>query len=285
MRIRVSDAVTQPARVVNEDGWVDSGGQLWVLDGASGLTSVPVTDGPTDAAWLVDRARIIIEQRAARPSADGLVGTLAAIVGDVESFLPSATSAPAHELPSASLVAIAIESNELHVLTLGDCRLILRTPGDTARVIDDASVLDRLDGGAIELLAAEQRRTGTPIDIARASIADLLRRNRDRLNGPDGYHALAPGLDVADIARHRIPVCAGTTGLLVSDGFYRLIDTFNVHDADGLLDAVAKEGAATVLDQLRVMEADDPEGHRFPRLKRSDDATAVAFEIIADAEA
>lgn len=281
MRLHVTDAVTQPAKVVNEDGWVGAGQQLWVLDGASGLTSVPVTDGATDAAWLVDRARRVIEQRDSDRPADGLLGTLAAIVDDVESALPAPGSAHAHELPSASLVAVALEGDELHALTLGDCRLILRAPGGRAVIIDDASVLDRLDRGAIELLATEQRRSGVSLHDARASIADLLRSNRDLLNGPDGYRALAPGLDVGDVAQHRIAVAPGTTGLLVSDGFFRLVDTFHVMDAGELLDAVVSEGAEALLGRLRAIEADDPEGHQYPRLKRSDDATTVAFEVVA----
>lgn len=281
MRLQVTDAATQPAKVVNEDGWIAAGGQLWVLDGASGLTPVPVTDGATDAAWLVDRARRVIEQRDSDRPADGLLGTLAAIVDDIDAVLPSSSSAHAHELPSASLVAVALEGDVLHALTLGDCRLILRMSGGEAVVIDDASVLDRLDRGAIELLATEQRRSGASLDDARASIAGLLRSNRDLLNGPDGYHALAPGLDVGDVAQHRLAVTPGSTGLLVSDGFFRLVDTFHVMDPGELLDAVATQGTEALLGRLRAIEAQDPEGHRHARLKRSDDATAVAFEVVA----
>ncbi len=276
MQLRVTDAITRPSRAVNEDGWIGVENQIWVLDGASGLTSTPVTDGATDAAWLVERARTIIEGR----NESGLVETLAEIVNDIESRLPSASRTRAHELPSASLVAIALVGDELHVLTLGDCRLLLRPPGGEAQVIDDASVLDRLDGTAIELLSTTQRQSGAELDVAREEIGDLLRRNRDLLNRPDGYLALAPGLDVTDVAQHRFPVMEGTRGLLVSDGFYRLVDTFRHLDADGLVDSVGIVGADALLERLRAMEAEDPEGHRFPRLKRSDDATVVAFEVV-----
>lgn len=281
MRLQVIDAVTQPAHIVNEDGWVGAHDRLWVFDGASGLTSVVVTDGATDAAWLVQRASAIIEQRAVRRKVGGLLETLAFIVRDIGHSLLAPDSAQAHQLPSASLAAVALEGEELHALTLGDCRLLLQLPGGSVRVIDDASVLDRLDRGAIELLAAEQRRSGADLDVAREAISDLLRSNRDRLNSPDGYRALAPGLDVSDVAQHRIPVVPGTMGLLVSDGFYRLVDTFHLLDPDGLMDTVTTEGTVALLQRLRAVESDDPEGHCFPRLKRSDDATAVFFEVVA----
>lgn len=278
MRLHVRDAVTRPSHVVNEDGWVGIEDAIWVIDGASGLSPDRVTDGPSDAAWLVERARAVIE----RQDTTGLVDTLAAVVRDIAAALSVSKGSPAHELPSASLVAVTLDSPELEVLAMGDCRLILRSPGERARVIDDAATLDALDRGAIEALVAAQRSTGADLDVARESIRDLLRRNRDLLNHPGGYRALAPGLDVTEVAVRRVPVGTGTTGLLVSDGFYRLVDTFHVVDPDGLLDAVATSGVGPLLDELRRLEADDPEAHRFPRLKRSDDATAVAFEVVED---
>jgi serine/threonine protein phosphatase PrpC len=279
MRLRIQGAVSRPSRTVNEDGWVAARDQVWVLDGASGLTSRPVTDGATDAAWLVGTAQRVIEQG----TYGGLLATLAAIVREIDEALAGSSAAHPHELPSASLVAVELDGDALDVLTLGDCRLLLRSPDGGTQVLDDASVLDGLDRAAIELLADEQRRTGAGLDVARAAIGDLLRSNRDLLNGPDGYRALAPGLDVAEVPRHRIPIAPGTTGLLVSDGFYRLVDTFHVLDVDGLMDAMEADGADPLLDRLRAIEADDPDGARFPRLKRSDDATAVSFEVIASA--
>jgi serine/threonine protein phosphatase PrpC len=277
MRLRISDAATQPSGAVNEDGWIGFADQVWVLDGASGLAARPVTDGPTDAAWLVETARRVIEQR----TKGGLVSTLEEIVRDIDAGLAGSSVTHPHELPSASLVAVKLDGDQLDVLTLGDCRLLLRSPNGDTRVLDDSSVLDSLDRAAIELLADEQRRTGAALEVAREAIGDLLRSNRDLLNGPDGYRALAPGLDVANVARHRVPVTPGTRGLLVSDGFYRLVDVFHALDVDDLVDETARSGAESLIHRLRAIEAEDPEGIRYPRLKRSDDATAVSFEVNA----
>lgn len=280
MRLHVRDAVTRPSHVVNEDSWVGVEDAIWVMDGASGLSPDRVTDGPSDAAWLVERARAVI----GRQDASGLVDTLATVVRDIAAALSASGDSPAHELPSASLVAVTLDGPTLEVLALGDCRLILRSPGGRARVIDDAETLDALDRSAIEALVAAQRSTGADLDVARESIRDLLRRNRDLLNRPGGYRALAPGLEVTEVALRRVPVGTGTTGLLVSDGFYRLVDTFHVLDPDGLMDAVTVSGVGPLLDELRRLETNDPEAQRFPRLKRSDDATAVAFEVVEDGQ-
>jgi len=70
-------------------------------------------------------------------------------------------------------------------------------------------------------------------------------------------------------------------GLLVSDGFYRLVDTFRVYpDAPALLGAALERGLAALLAELRMLEDADPECIAYPRIKPKDDATVLLFEII-----
>jgi serine/threonine protein phosphatase PrpC len=278
MRLRVSDAISVAARETNEDGWLELDRQIWLLDGASGLMDRPITSGPTDAAWLVERALTIIS----RDRSEDLIAALASVVEQVERELALTSSAHAHELPSASLAAVQLTGGTLEVLTLGDCRLVIRRPHQRASSVDAADVLDRLDGTAIQSLVEEQQREDMDLDTARAAIAELLRSNRNRLNTPGGYQALAPGLDVSVLSTTMLEVTPGTVGLLVSDGFFRLVDTFHRFDLDGLIDAVQSSGTTALIKMLRAIEASDPRAREFPRLKLSDDATAVAFEIVVD---
>ena len=48
----------------------------------------------------------------------------------------------------------------------------------------------------------------------------------------------------------------------------------------GLIAAVAEQGLSALMDELRAVEADDPDGVRFPRFKQSDDATALFVEVV-----
>ncbi len=274
MRLQVIDSASSPAASVNEDGLVALEDELWVFDGATGLAEVSLMRGATDAAWLVDQAIEV----ASAASGGGLLVSLAGMVARLNSDLPAGR--PPHQVPSASLAAVRLRDDTLEVVTLGDCRLIIRHPGRPALSIDDAERLDALDRAAIERLVAARRQHGGDLSRARARIENLLRDNRDLLNQPDGYQALAPGLDTSAIKVHDVTVSAGTVGLLVSDGYFRLVDTFAHVDLEGLLDRTGELGAGAMIEELRRLEADDPEGERAPRLKRSDDATAVLFAVV-----
>lgn len=69
--------------------------------------------------------------------------------------------------------------------------------------------------------------------------------------------------------------------LLMSDGFYRLVDTFSAYRDDATLFAVALQpkGLTTLLAELRAREDADPECIAHPRLKPKDDATALLVEF------
>ena len=48
-----------------------------------------------------------------------------------------------------------------------------------------------------------------------------------------------------------------------------------------LVETASREGLSKLLAELRVVEhREDPDGLAFPRFKRSDDATALLFEIV-----
>jgi hypothetical protein len=70
--------------------------------------------------------------------------------------------------------------------------------------------------------------------------------------------------------------------LLVSDGLFRFVDTFGCCDADGLINAVRSSCTTALIERLRHIHENNPEGRELPRSKRSDDATDVAFEIDTD---
>ena len=68
--------------------------------------------------------------------------------------------------------------------------------------------------------------------------------------------------------------------MLATDGFLALATDYERYDAKGLIAAVAEQGLSALMDELRAIEADDPDGVRFPRFKQSDDATALFVEVV-----
>jgi hypothetical protein len=67
--------------------------------------------------------------------------------------------------------------------------------------------------------------------------------------------------------------------LLASDGFLALASDYARYTPETLLAAAAARGLGTLGEELRAVEASDPEGLRFPRFKRSDDATALLLVL------
>jgi hypothetical protein len=61
-----------------------------------------------------------------------------------------------------------------------------------------------------------------------------------------------------------------------SDGATGLVDRFGLLDWSSFLDVLAEQGPEAIIAQVRAAEHSDPEGQRWPRGKRHDDAS-VAF--------
>ena len=52
-----------------------------------------------------------------------------------------------------------------------------------------------------------------------------------------------------------------------------------VNVSPGLIATAQSHGLTVLGEELRLIEAGDPEGHEFPRFKKSDDATALLLRV------
>ena len=99
--------------------------------------------------------------------------------------------------------------------------------------------------------------------------------SRSKRNQPGGYSILE-----ADRAALNIPEFFDLEDveaiLLNTDGFYRAVDHYDLHSNESLVSAcLAPGGVTNVLHALRAVEAADASCEKYPRFKKSDDATAV----------
>ena len=105
------------------------------------------------------------------------------------------------------------------------------------------------------------------------SFAELVTEQRRHRSHPDGFWVAST--DPA-AAQHALADTATREGLhraaVLSDGATRLVDRFGLLDWSGFL---AKQGPAAIIQQVRTAEAGDPDGQRWPRGKRHDDASAA----------
>ena len=117
------------------------------------------------------------------------------------------------------------------------------------------------------------------------SFAELVTEQRRHRNHPDGFWVASTD---PYAARHALTDTVARHGLrraaVLSDGATRLVDRFGLLDWPGFLDVLAEQGPDAIIAQVRAAEHSDPDGRRWPRGKRHDDATA-AYLVPHDATA
>ncbi|HUL06550.1 MAG TPA: protein phosphatase 2C domain-containing protein [Candidatus Acidoferrum sp.] len=280
-QFEVIDSVSEAGGSVNEDRAAASGRAAWILDGATGVSPQRLFPGPSDPAWFAATADCLL----GRLSADGDGMTLLqGLVAKLHEACTAAALAPlaetAIELPSASLLAAQIVGDEIALLMLGDCKLLLRRRDGTVEAFDQSSVAP-FDARLVEALRAMRAGGAVGLSELAPRLTPLIRENRLWKNRPGGYGVLtadAACLAFAETARRPAP--DATHLLLATDGFYRLVDTYHMLTAGELVQAALERGLAPLRAELRRLEESDPECVAFPRLKARDDATAMLVGVV-----
>lgn len=274
------DTVHAAGGPVNED-LVHAGDEIaWVLDGATGLGPPPfAADEGSPAAQFV---RLIAEELQRRAGTPGRLASLveAALAAVSARLSPSLESLHDRaQIPTAAIALARLADGRLDLFVLGDCRIVACHP--QGLLID---VLDwrhrAFDEVALRRLG-ELLDEGAGFEESRAAIQDLLLAHRRSTNQPGGYWIL--GND-PEAARHGISLTlenppGGLRLLLMTDGFFSLLDYGLFPSPRHLVDFVEENGLDRAVELLRTEEEADPECRRHPRFKRKDDATAAYLRL------
>lgn len=249
----------------NED-WVSaSPGLIVVLDGATARTDTGCTHG---IAWYSRNLGSAISAFASDRST-ALADAVRLAIGRVASQHPECDLAHPGT-PSAAVAVLRTNDDALEYLTLGDVTVVLECGADLQVITDE-----RVDATArSERAEADKHLIGAPekqAALLRMKHAELSARNK-----PDGYWIAAADPDAAAKALiGSVPLGELGRAAVLSDGSARIVRLFELLDWPGLLDLLDKSGPVEVIRRVRAIEAADPEGRRWPRNKRSDDATVV----------
>lgn len=272
-----------PGRV-NEDRAGTAETAAWVLDGTTGLSARRLLPGPSDAAWFVE-------------TVDRLLGRLAGTDAEIPGLLRQVIREARHEFraaalgqeggdlerPAASLtLARCRHDGRLELGNVGDCRILLRDRRGAVTAFGSSPVSE-LDRGVVAELI--RLRAGGVASYAAAweLLVDVIRRNRELANRKGGYWVL----DLTDrwltqVQCRLLDWEPGAHLLLLSDGFYRLVDTFGFYTEQELFETALEPGLGGLqglAGQLRLAEREDPECVRYPRIKVHDDATALLVRL------
>ena len=264
----------------NDDAFAHRARAAVVMDGATGLGDA-LMPGPSDAAWV---ARFGANRLMAH-SEEGLNphDAVGAALRDTEkSFIHLRRRVPieTYEMPFASMIFVAQTATGFDALWFGDCAVLVARPGEVVELVGDAIKKKARESDRVKALAASLGENAASTGL-RDAFLPALRAARNTVNTERGGWLFGPDARAAEhVASARVSAPVGTTLLLLSDGFLALASDYDRYDIAALPEAARTKGLKSLGDELRETEAADPDGKRFPRFKKSDDATALLLKIV-----
>ncbi|MEJ8311540.1 hypothetical protein [Agrobacterium larrymoorei] len=287
MQIDVIDSISDPGKPErpNEDRLAWNASSAFVVDGATGLGDQQFMTGfGSDAAWIADFAvkRLMSEVTPEANFAD----IIRRISQDAKiNFEAVAGDQPRYAWPVAALAGLRVTPTGVQFAGLGDSVVyILHDDGREESLMALPDAFEREQAAA----RAHVARLGGIGSAGMATsdpktLADL-RRNRERQNTADGtVWSLSLVPETADhIASAAIGISgSGATAIICSDGLADLVSLYNRYTPGTLIRRAVTAGLPSVIKELRQLEREiDPEGLQYPRLKQSDDTTAILCRII-----
>lgn len=256
--ISLAGSATTP----NDDRCGATARLAWMIDGATDLGPPGLMGSQPGAAWLAATA----SRAFAAAEADTLSGAIDHVFArTAAAYAVERMREPVEdwELPSAAFLAIALAVDGLDLAWLADCAcLILR--GDTIERLGPQPSADETEQARIHAAGPER-----PLEMLRAK---RMRPARHILGVDPAHRAFVECL--------RVPVKPGDEILLMTDGMAALIDDYGM-PLDAFAGTLRAEGLPALATRLRMIESDDHDRLRYPRFKRSDDATLLWLRITA----
>ncbi|CBH20520.1 conserved protein of unknown function [Acetoanaerobium sticklandii] len=280
MKVIQKDSISKSLKKYNEDISYIGDSWAWVIDGATGLSGRNLLKDKTDASWFVyqwneylisniknynfDLSTII------KLGIESIYDKYRFLVKKEEDLLISPI-----DFPSATIALIRWNSNHIEYFLLGDCEILIQN-GQTNLVHISDEALKPFDDKVIDLMTNEKIINGLTHDEARDKATSMLVEHRLMKNKPKGYWSLEFDDIAVDMAKKgKICLDQEAKCLLMSDGFSILFQKYLKVDKYKIINFVEKNGLVGCYNLLRDIESNDSECIRYPRLKKSDDSSAV----------
>jgi hypothetical protein len=252
----------------NEDYAVISNDVVILLDGAGGPSELD-NGCSHGVVWFVRQLGSQLLNRLADSSAslsDALYGALSAVAeahrGTCDLNHPGT--------PSATVCVLRWGLGSLDYLVLADSTVLVEETGGlitavTDRRIEDVASTERAEMFRYPFSAPEHQQHR----IAK------VRAQQQHRNKAEGFWVAAAQPEAATHAlTGSFPLAAVTRAAALSDGAARALE-WGLLEHGALLGQAEKQGPTSVIRTVRDAEREDPDGSKWPRSKRTDDATLV----------
>jgi hypothetical protein len=293
MEIRVIDMVSLSSDgVKNEDkaGIRMSGltGSAWVIDGASGINgNRHISKSTSDATWYAQQLNRIFygleigidAEQTTRIAIQKIAALYANEISDRKEI-------PEFELPSAAVFWVRWFKNRVESSSyaidmgwLGDCVSIIENEDEISVYGNELTGFTN-DEIASLLRNVKKQNSDNP-DVGKALISQAIVEERKYMNKDHGYWIFSTDVRAADkLFRKKLSLDHPATILLATDGFYRIVDLFTQYTPRQIIQIGKEQGINYLLRELRNIEEQDCYCEKYLRFKKSDDATALLFELL-----
>lgn len=274
------NSTTKAGLAHNEDAFFSNENTIVVIDGASSLGGVHLTDAPTDACWLAKTTATLLSEKMAdgnRPIPLILEETAEELR---RSLYACGYGENAENFPSCSLMAARLDEEQLELFSLGDCTALVRFHDGRPLLCFHDDAVTKLDNSVLEKAGIMAKESDRSIAATLPKLQNMLMENRKKRNQQNGYWIFDPsGAGIAHGKRIVIPRKDVHSLALMSDGFYEItqLDAAPTHpQLISLLETTPAEELVRSL--FSALEA-DPLFDRYPRFKLKDDATVVYARV------
>lgn len=275
------EGCTSASTYCNEDIFGFTDHAAWILDGATSLSRRTLVNAAgqtiSDAAHFVSafssRFEEVVEQKEAiRLALEDSLDTVRRD-GAIQRYLKEGV-----DVPSASFSAVTLRPRRIQVANLGDCTILLQIDGG-AIVQIGSSAVRQLDAQLLSRYLELKAELGDR-EVVWSHLVPIIRQNRGKMNEPNGYWILEPqGLGLRGLEEIDIEFNKSVRGLLVTDGLYRIVDTYGLTSIEMFFEeAFGASGLENLIAKTREAETLDSNASRWPRVKLADDATIIKFE-------
>ncbi len=275
---------------LNEDAivhvkYTDNQMDLYIIDGASSLEDKSYVDKKHgDTVWFIQGFKRHIEEISIPQKTIPTLVTQAIIKLTEEfSLLTHGFDVPIYAKPRAALTAIRAIKNsedgsvEINIFGLKDCTTLAYFPD--GRVEN----LDPFDNHS------EQITNSIVTNLIKSGISDPIERKKhlmphlreNRVKEDASLKPIALSLNPQgpyDFRHNTHNLPQGTELLVMTDGFYRLVDEYNLYADKTLFDACKESGIHSLVNELRNFEASISD-RDSGKVKKMDDASVAHLKF------
>lgn len=176
---------------------------------------------------------------------------------------------------AAAFAIVRVYPTKVEFVQAGDCMLLGRYRDGTVRTITYSQVAHLDQYNYTKKMELIRRGVTDPVEL-RARMLPVSRSNRSKANTLDGYGVMNGGMSFPDFLEKGTFNRANLVKLyLVTDGYYT-----GMKEWSQLADELDRYGAEGYANRLIEMENADSGLEQYPRLKKSDDKTAIIINLV-----